>query len=106
MLGRGAVARPLLAQQIRDGHADQSEDSCDWARTRHILEQFAQQVIALEGQDSQMFGISDPRRYLADRIKQWLSLISKSHQQAATLFHLVKREKCPDAILSELKKAA
>ncbi|GAB1394897.1 tRNA dihydrouridine(16) synthase DusC [Rhodocyclaceae bacterium] len=77
MLGRGAVADPLLAQRIRKGGLQPSEH--DWQRVGQMVDDFWQQV---QGKvlPSQAPG----------RLKQWLMLMRRSYPQAERLFAAIR----------------
>jgi len=81
MLGRGAVANPLLVSLLRDG------GETDWDAILPTLQQFWVDV-AGTGTDAQ----------LAGRIKQWLSYLRRRWPQAAQLLEQVKRETRPEVI--------
>ncbi|MGK0392834.1 tRNA-dihydrouridine synthase [Alcanivorax borkumensis] len=81
MLGRGAVANPLLVSLLRFG------GETNWDAILPILQQFWMDV-ADTGTDAQ----------LAGRIKQWLSYLRRRWPQAAQLLEQVKRETSPGVI--------
>ncbi len=106
MLGRGAVCQPWLGQAIKASLRGEPENTAnDWHNNLAILKAFAQTVHELTDEDAVHYNISNRQRYLGDRIKQWLSMMSKRNQDAALLFDSVKRCKSVDIILSELQAA-
>ncbi|CAM3818897.1 tRNA-dihydrouridine synthase [Parendozoicomonas haliclonae] len=106
MIGRGAVSRPLLGSEIKASLNGEAHDAIDtWANTKAILQQFAEIVATLPDEDAHLYSISHQQRYLADRLKQWLRMMSKGHQEASELFDVIKRHTCATTILNELKAA-
>nr|WP_283777871.1 tRNA-dihydrouridine synthase [Sansalvadorimonas sp. 2012CJ34-2] len=107
MIGRGAIARPLLAANIkasmRGSEQNFQEDS--WPETRAVVLNFAEKILSSPGGRDHPYGVEHPEKYLADRLKQWLRMMTKGHSEAAELFNNVKQHKCAKAILSELKAA-
>lgn len=77
MLGRGAVADPLLAQRIRMGGLQPAED--DWQLIAQMIADYWRQV---QGKvlPSQAPG----------RLKQWLLLMRRSYAQADRLFAAIR----------------
>ncbi len=109
MIGRGAVSRPLLGRDIKNVLAtpDSNPQSVDtWPATHQILLKFAEQTLSIPPEDVHLYGIVNPARYLADRLKQWLRMMGRGHEQADPLFHRIKRMTCAQDILQEFKKAA
>lgn len=74
MLGRGAVADPLLARRIRDGGEDQTTDA-DWEELRGMIAEFWMRV-------QQKL----PPHQSPGRLKQWLGMVQRSYPQAAVLY--------------------
>ncbi len=104
MIGRGAVSRPLLGCEIKASQKSQDHSTIDnWPNTLAILKSFAEQTLAITDDEVHLYGIVNPQRYLADRIKQWLRMMTKGHQEATTLFDTIKRQTCAQSILTELK---
>lgn len=93
MIGRGLIRYPDLAKTIKRHNEQQSGlkpiDVLD------VLIRFYNK--AQEDQKSP--------RYLADRTKQWASLLGIGHPQIMVLFHQIKRETAPDKIFSILQRA-
>jgi tRNA-dihydrouridine synthase C len=77
MLGRGAVADPLLARKIREGAAGNSE--ADWQAVARMIDDFWIQV------QGKVLPHQSP-----GRLKQWLSLLRRSYPQADRLFSAVR----------------
>lgn len=86
MLGRGAVADPLLARRLR-GEAAPAVASGDWERVAPLLLDFWQRVLhKLEP------------RHAPGRLKHWLSLLHTRYPQAVALHAAVRPLKDVDAI--------
>ncbi len=107
MIGRGVIARPLLARQIktRITAKDEVPIQDNWQDTRKIVLSFAEKILSSNGGKDHPFGVEHPEKYLADRLKQWLRMMTRGHREATELFHSVKQHKCGQAILSELQAA-
>ena len=78
MLGRGAVADPLLARRIRGEAAAQATDT-DWREVEAMLADF------WTGVQRKLLPAQSP-----GRLKQWLGLMRGSYPQADRLFHAVR----------------
>lgn len=87
MIGRGLVVRPDLAQQIRRHHAGATPGPMSWEQLQPWLADFFVQTRAR---------MVD--RHSPGRIKQWLSLLTRSYPQAQALFDELRRETSPDPI--------
>lgn len=79
MLGRGAVADPLLARRIRSGGSFDAE--ADWPELRALLAQFWRRV---QGRVA--------ARHAPGRLKQWLNLLRRRYPQAQRLFDDLRAE--------------
>ncbi|EKF75889.1 dihydrouridine synthase (Dus) superfamily protein [Alcanivorax hongdengensis A-11-3] len=88
MLGRGAVADPLLVDRLRGRQAG------DWASVLPVLVTFIDDVDG-SGTDAQVAG----------RIKQWLSYLRRRWPEAAMLLEQVKRLTVPGQIRAVLEQA-
>lgn len=86
MLGRGAVADPLLAQRIRNGKARQPT-ATDWARIVESIVDFWEQVQA------KVLPHQSP-----GRLKQWLGLMRRSYPQAEALYREVRELRVAPAV--------
>ena len=77
MLGRGAVADPILTARLRSGEAPDRER--DWARTQPLLADFWERVQhKLEN------------HHTPGRLKQWLGLMRRHYPQAEALYRDVR----------------
>ena len=101
MIGRGAIAQPLLASRLKSLQ-DTDSSMPDWLETRALLVQFAQTVLHSPQEYLEHCNIREPGRYLADRCKQWLGMMVRCHDGAASLFQQIKRETCPETIYRTL----
>lgn len=97
MLGRGLVARPDLALQIRAAACGQDLLPLDWDALQPMVRDFwAQQRSKLKA------------GFAPGRLKQWLNWLGRNYPAAADLFMTVRRETdCVrlDAIITELSDA-
>lgn len=79
MLGRGALARPLLASEINAAGNDKQLPELPWTEVLTML-------------DSLLETASDfPVRYAGNRTKQWLTYLRLEYPAAAVLFDQIKR---------------
>lgn len=77
MLGRGAVADPLLARRIRAGAA--ADADADWSMVVALIHDFWSQA------RQKVLPTQSP-----GRLKQWLGLLRRAYPQAAALFAAVR----------------
>ena len=78
MLGRGAVADPLLARRIRAGEEEHATDT-DWQELQGMIAEFwmrAQQKL--------------PPHQSPGRLKQWLGMMQRSYPQATRLYRRIR----------------
>ena len=85
MLGRGAVANPLLVREVRGGVP------ANWPEVLAVLRTFGDGIVGT-GNDAQLCG----------RVKQWLSYSRRRWPQAAELMEALKRETRLPALLAIL----
>ena len=81
MLGRGLVCRPDLARQISAAKAGELLEPMSWEDLQPLLADFW-------GQARRKMS----PRYAPGRLKQWISLLTRSYPQAVTMFAQVRRE--------------
>ena len=92
MLGRGAVADPLLARRIREGREEQPTDA-DWQELRGMILEFWRRVQAkLTPQQS------------PGRLKQWLGMMQRSYPQAEQLFRAIREARCAPEVSAGLER--
>jgi tRNA-dihydrouridine synthase C len=81
MLGRGAVADPLLSRRIRDGGDEQATEA-DWEELKAMIAEF------WTGVQAKLTPLQSP-----GRLKQWLGMMQRSYPQAERLFRAVREAK-------------
>ncbi|MBU0751537.1 MAG: tRNA-dihydrouridine synthase family protein [Gammaproteobacteria bacterium] len=81
MLGRGAVADPLLARRIR-GDRGELPDAADWELLGELIADFWTQAQA------KVLPHQSP-----GRLKQWLGLMRRSHGQAHVLYGAIREQR-------------
>lgn len=87
MLGRGLLARPDLALAIR-AHAEQQDyDAMSWPQVAQLLFGYYLTTKSLYH-----------KKFLGNRIKQWLAYLKLQYPQADCLFEEIKRLRDADAI--------
>ncbi|KAF7600564.1 MAG: dihydrouridine synthase [Candidatus Dactylopiibacterium carminicum] len=78
MLGRGAVADPLLPARLRGDLPEQIEPG-DWLRLWPLLAAYWQEVMARV-----------QARHAPGRLKQWLNLLRRNYPQAEVLYQAIR----------------
>lgn len=81
MLGRGLVARPDLARQIRAAVAGEESDTVEWPEMLEVIAEFHQGLI----------GHGAPT-YAPGRLKQWLGYLRRSYPEATALFRQIRTQ--------------
>ncbi|GAB6387099.1 tRNA dihydrouridine synthase [Stutzerimonas marianensis] len=81
MLGRGLVYRPDLAQQIAAARRGEALEPMSWADLQPLLADFWLQARRKLSP-----------RYAPGRLKQWLSMLTRSYPEAVELFVRLRRE--------------
>lgn len=79
MLGRGLIARPDLARQIKAAQRGEEIVPLDWPQVLPMLQGFWQRQRVVH-----------PARYAPGRLKQWLVWLARSYPEAAELFSAVR----------------
>ncbi|MDO3380564.1 tRNA dihydrouridine synthase [Gilvimarinus algae] len=87
MLGRGLLACPDLARQIKAHMAGETYQPMHWQAVCELLYRY--HSISLP---------SYPNKYAGNRVKQWLMYLRLQYPQAETFFEIIKREREPEAI--------
>ena len=91
MLGRGAVADPLLARRIRDGREEVPTEA-DWREVEAMVGEFWSRVQA------KLTPTQSP-----GRLKQWLGMMQRSYPQAEQLFRAVREARRAAEVSAGLK---
>ena len=78
MLGRGAVADPLLVERIRGARAEAPE-AADWRELQSLIADFWGQVL-----------VKLEARHAPGRLKQWLGLLRRNYAGAEALYCRVR----------------
>ena len=94
MLGRGLLACPDLARQIKAHLANEEYQPLRWGEICQILFDYYQATAPLYHE-----------KHCGNRIKQWLMYLSRQYSQAALFFDDVKRKSTPEEITLSFKKA-
>ncbi|WP_245662985.1 tRNA dihydrouridine synthase [Endozoicomonas arenosclerae] len=107
MIGRGILRDPDLPAAIVASQNTQCMDE-RWARSLSLIKRFTEKVVTAPETPEQEhpYFINNPRRYLDGRLKQWLSMMSKSSANAQVLFDKVKRETCLQTLSQIIQKAS
>ncbi|MES2885596.1 MAG: tRNA-dihydrouridine synthase family protein [Pseudomonadota bacterium] len=87
MLGRGLIARPDLALQIKAADAGRETRPLDWLQVLPMVQYFWQQQRALY-----------PLRFAPGRLKQWLVWLARNYAEGKMLFDAVRTEANGDRI--------
>ncbi|KPM84795.1 tRNA-dihydrouridine synthase [Pseudoalteromonas lipolytica] len=95
MLGRGALAMPDLAKQIKS-HAEKE----------HYIPMLWEHVIYHIIHSSMHQDESKCEKYFASRTKQWLGYLKRQYPQANALFDEIRRLKAKDEVADVLRKYA
>ncbi|MGQ7274645.1 tRNA dihydrouridine synthase [Marinobacter sp. V034] len=92
MIGRGLIARPDLARQIK---ASQQQAHCPDMQWPEVIELMVEYCRALQ--------LIIESRYAAGRIKQWLNYTRRQYAEAETCWQTVKRENDADRMCELLR---
>lgn len=87
MLGRGLLACPDLAQQIKQQASSDKATAMAWLGIVDLVAAFC--VVTEQSYE---------KKYVGSRVKQWLGYLRRQYPQAAQLFEQVKRLTCPEQI--------
>ncbi len=93
MLGRGLLATPDLARQIRAHTEGRDLQPLHWAQCLPILRTFHLNTVD-----------HYPLQYCGNRLKQWLMYLKRQYTQANDLFEQVKKLRDPKALLRALEQ--
>lgn len=95
MIGRGLMARPDLALQIRASARQQMVHPLPWQAIAEMLFAF---YCATEHMH--------PPKYLGNRLKQWLMYLRRNYQEADVFFERIKKTRDSEVIHAEFRKLA
>lgn len=95
MIGRGLIARPDLALQIRRHLTGEPLAPLSWTQMLPLINDFAANSLA-----------KMPERYAVGRVKQWLTYLRLGFTEAATCFAAAKRLREMDALMEVLNASA
>jgi len=95
MLGRGAVADPLLARRIRGGGdgVEEQPTAADWQEIRRMIEIFWTRVQA------KVTPTQSP-----GRLKQWLGMLQRSYPEAVLLYRNIRELRRAPEISAALER--
>lgn len=94
MLGRGLLAKPDLARQIKAELAGAPGKCLSWHELLPLIYQYHQQTV-----------MSYPARYCGNRLKQWLVYLRRQYREADIFFETIKRSRTPTEIDIAFKHA-
>lgn len=92
MLGRGLLAKPDLALQIKAYENNQDFSPLGWPSVLNILADFHHATVRFY-----------PHKHCGNRLKQWLMYLKREYSEAHTLFEALKRTRDPQVIEHALK---
>jgi tRNA-dihydrouridine synthase C len=92
MLGRGAVADPLLARRIRNGY-EEEPTAADWEEIREMIAVFWTRV------QGKVTPVQSP-----GRLKQWLGMMQRIYPQAGVLFREVREARTAPEVSAGLSR--
>jgi tRNA-dihydrouridine synthase C len=95
MLGRGALAMPDLAKQIKSHVENEQYSPMLW---EHVIYHIIHSSMHQEE--------SKCEKYFASRTKQWLGYLKRQYPQANALFDEIRRLKAKDEVADVLRKYA
>ena len=87
MLGRGLMAHPDLARQIKAYIAGEEYQCLSWKKICTMLHHFHQGTVD-----------HYPEKYMGNRLKQWLMYLRRHYPEADVFFEAVKRQRDAEAI--------
>jgi tRNA-dihydrouridine synthase C len=93
MLGRGMLACPALATRIKHEVTGTPAQDSSWTHVLNLLTEFCEIT-------EQQY----ERKYVGNRVKQWLGYLRRQYTGASELFESVKRLKWPEEIASAIEQ--
>ncbi len=94
MLGRGLLAKPDLARQIKADLAGQPRRCLSWDELLPLVYQYHQQTLRHYA-----------GRYCGNRLKQWLVYLQRQYPEAGVFFEAIKRSRLPADIDAAFDRA-
>lgn len=91
MLGRGLLANPGLAADIRRFERGEEPKPLMWSELAPYLLCFFEETSAVY-----------PKKYMGNRVKQWLHYLQRQFNEAEQLFERIKRERDYETITREI----
>ncbi len=82
MLGRGLMAHPDIARQIKAYINNEDYTPMSWAEVCTMLHGFHRGTVSYY-----------PEKYMGNRLKQWLMYLRLHYPEADTFFEAVKRQR-------------
>jgi len=82
MLGRGLLACPDLALQIKAWHSGEDYQAMNWTKIAALLLTFFERTAS-----------TYPTKYMGNRLKQWLFYLCRQYPEAQHLFEKIKRSR-------------
>jgi tRNA-dihydrouridine synthase C len=95
MLGRGLLAKPDLALEIKASLLNLPYTPMAWENIVQLLIEFQQQTVD-----------HYPIQFCGNRLKQWLSYLKRQYSQADILFESIKKMRDPSTLEMALKHSA
>ena len=80
MLGRGALINPALARQIKQNQHGKATASMGWSDIMMLIHVLSEHMAP-----------HYPQKYVVMRIKQWLGMLRKHHQEGEATFAKIRR---------------
>lgn len=93
MLGRGLLARPDLALAIKADNEGKDYSALNWSDVASYLMQFL--LLTCDAY---------PKKYMGNRVKQWLFYLQKHYEQASILFENIKKSRDFEVIHGQIAK--
>ncbi len=94
MLGRGLLAQPDLACEIKAELKGQPYQPLTWASLLPVLEQFHLNTLS-----------AYPLKFCGNRLKQWLMYLKTHYPEAETFFETIKKTRNPEDIQKAFARA-
>jgi len=93
MLGRGLLAQPDLALQIKKLGDGRTHNTMPWSQLAAVLRDYFQMTV-----------VDSAPKYIGNRVKQWLHYLKINYREAELLFEAIKRERDAEIIDREIAR--